>query len=700
MRVKWEIFLALAFVLLFSQLAQAAGGCEPLGSRNCGYHANNGQILVCCTYDDGAGGLIEPACDRGTCVLNRDACGLANEYCEINGVWNSCCVGYACNAQNSRCAVAPDLTVFILDINPELVSGEQATLQVLVDNQGNAGATGVVVGAQASDEAVGVSPARVEVGNIEARGQQEISFTFTCPDVGARTTYTLTITADPDNAVLEGDTAGAGNEGNNIETTTLTCTPNNMPNLALQNPAAIPPRSEGGQVSVNVRVSEIGGRSGSEATTIVATPVSAQAGAPAIAAQTQQLGALAAGGQADVSFEFACPNLAPGSGDVSYSVRMEANPAPHAVAETNYADNSASVEMKCLAPPPPPPPPQQGAMSWLMLSGVAILFALSLVILAYMATYIFNMPQIRGMLKDELLQVMVSGAMLLILAGVAIEVDNYMVSIMLASGATGVNGIAGAMGAANSVLSDNIGIASGIYDDAKNTAVNIGKEGSKSIYCTFLGVGFSLNNCGQLNAFRGSMTTAGFVASTALSDLYAEQALLSLAQAMAFTFFIPVGLFFRCFKFSRMAGGALIAIGFGFYTVFPVVTVATDKLLNGDTMRYAPALVHNPDYDEHWPKIMELRGIRRYIPNGAASAIPEVPDCDPRETDNNLARKTVVNFAEKLSSGIVAENVTYNLMVRVIFSSIFALMVTLVFIRSFAKMIGSDIDVSSLARIA
>ena len=301
----------------------------------------------------------------------------------------------------------------------------------------------------------------------------------------------------------------------------------------------------------------------------------------------------------------------------------------------------------------------------------AISAGIALIALGYMATYIFHMPQIRAMLQDELLQVGASGAMLLIIAGVALEVDGYVVSAMKAADPNGTyTDMTSALDSANAVVFANTQMASAVYDAAHSTSMAIGSEGSKNLFCTFLGVGYSLNNCSPINAFRGSLTTAGFVASAALSDLFAQQALISLARNLAFTFFIPLGLFLRCFKASRRAGGALIAIGFGFYTAYPVATVATEKMLQANVALPSP------------------------------NVFPDVPSCDPSETDNNIARAYIQNYATSLSNFGNTESIVYNLVVRVVFASAFNLLVTLAFIRAFAQMIGSDIDVSALARIS
>ncbi len=314
-----------------------------------------------------------------------------------------------------------------------------------------------------------------------------------------------------------------------------------------------------------------------------------------------------------------------------------------------------------------PPPSSLGGMNGTY-SVFAILSALLLIALGFMATYVFQVPQIRTMLQDELAQVIASGAILLLIAGIAAEVDGSLVPIISGAGNADYTGIGGAIGAASAAIGNMQSIASAAYDNAHQTSLDIGREGSKSMFCTFLGAGFSLNNCGQLNAFRGGVTTMAFVSSAALADAYAQQSLLSFMHQAAFNFFIPIGLFFRCFKASRSAGGALIAIGFGFYTVYPIMTVAMDNL--------------------HKSIVPSLR------------SLPHVSECDPEETDNDFARAYIQGYADRMSDFGMVENITYDLIVRIIFSSAFNLMVTLAFIRAFSKMIGSEIDVSSLARIS
>ena len=324
-------------------------------------------------------------------------------------------------------------------------------------------------------------------------------------------------------------------------------------------------------------------------------------------------------------------------------------------------------------------PPQAGTVN-LSYTAMALIIAIAVIALAYMASYVFSLPQIRAIVQDELLQVIATGVVALSLLGVQAAMDGYGVRMLAGSNAAvtcsdwnnpstcSTRLIPAAQNTLESLAANASSMMDGLAGpDGASRA--LGQEASKGVFCNFLGVGFTLVNCSQLNAFRGSLTIASFAAMSALADIYAQQFLLSLIYYSGFAFILPLGLFMRCFKVSRRAGGALIAIGFGFYTVFPAVIVATENLLHGS----------NPS-----------------TPQG----VPKVDKCDPKDTDAGATLSQFVNYGTELTSFDLAYNLTYFVLVRVIFMSILNLIITLGFIRAFAHIIGSDIDVSALARIS
>ena len=300
---------------------------------------------------------------------------------------------------------------------------------------------------------------------------------------------------------------------------------------------------------------------------------------------------------------------------------------------------------------------------------LALLIPTFIVAIAYMASYAFSAPSLRAILQDELLQILATGAVALTLVGTQAVVDEYVVATLQASGAAGTN-INGVMDAASAKINTLATSTGAVLQNMQDVSMALGKEASKGVFCNFMGVGFSLSNCSPLNAYRGSLTAAAFTTTVALSDTYAQSYLLSLARNYGFTVLIPLGLLLRCFRASRGAGGALIAIGFGFYTIYPAVILATDNLLHGAG---APP---------------------------AAPTLPTVGECDPMETSVATSLSEFTDYGDQLTDYTTTKALSYFVLVRVLFLSILNLIITLGFIRAFAHMIGSEIDVSALARIS
>ena len=324
------------------------------------------------------------------------------------------------------------------------------------------------------------------------------------------------------------------------------------------------------------------------------------------------------------------------------------------------------------------PPPMAGNfnLSYIL---YAFLLALAILILAYMASFAFQIAHIRPIIIDEVWQLIATVAVALLLVSIQLATDNYLTPILTASNVSGAitTGSQPMMATAQMELGASATSMTNLLNAFSDSSSKLGAEASRGIFCNFLGVGYTLVNCSPLNAFRGSLTLSATVISAALADVYAQQFLLSLASSYAFVFLIPLGLFLRCFKLSRGAGGALIAIGFGFYAVFPTMVVAEQKLLPTITI----------------PSLPTLTGATKCDSSGCWQ-------CDPSETDVNVVYTQFNTYAVSLTDFGLTQPLTYQVIVGTIFMSILNLIVTLGFIRMFAHLIGSEIDVSGLARIS
>ena len=339
-----------------------------------------------------------------------------------------------------------------------------------------------------------------------------------------------------------------------------------------------------------------------------------------------------------------------------------------------------------------------------------LMAAFFLLALAFMLSKLFNMPHWVPIIGDELLQAIATGAVAILLVGVQCGVDGCLADAYLATGeALPPSCAASKIGCANDIAYAKLSSLKleEIFLGLRGSAQAIGQEASKGIYCSMLNVGFTLSNCGQLNAYRGSLTLASFTVMAGIWDVYAQQFLLSLAKSYSFSLIIPLGLFFRCFKASRPAGGALVAIGFGFYTAYPLVIIAMGSLLTG----FAPgtAIMDEPAQ----AAVPVLSGNTMGCDGGgdcgnqddeascrATAGCTWTGLCDAYEMSAQVSKAQFSDFGARLTDQSVTQGLAYAVLVKGIFMSILNLVVTLGFIRIFAHFLGSEIDVSSLARIS
>jgi len=304
---------------------------------------------------------------------------------------------------------------------------------------------------------------------------------------------------------------------------------------------------------------------------------------------------------------------------------------------------------------------------------LAIAIPLAVVAIIYMGTYLLSMPHLRPILNDELFQILATAVVLLSIVALNVTIDEYVVSAVGSAGGlpSAPSNITGAMDLAMQNLRGLEQNATQLLSGLGKTNSLLGAEASRSIFCNMKGVGFTLTNCSPLNAFRGSLVPPSIATAAALADIYAQMALLSLARQASFSMIIPLGLLLRCFKLSRNAGNTLIAIGFGFYTAYPIAIVATNSMFHGNP---PPAV----------PVINMMDG----------------KECDPQETSIPKAQRFITDRAWDFTDFAMVWQTAYFILVRVLLCSILSLIITLGFIRVFAKLIGSELDVSSLARIS
>ncbi len=308
--------------------------------------------------------------------------------------------------------------------------------------------------------------------------------------------------------------------------------------------------------------------------------------------------------------------------------------------------------------------------SWQTYSILAFLISVSILALIYMISYLLNSNEIRMMAHEEMYQAIATAVMIGLFVSVMTWV-NVSLSPALAVADSKSGTVLEAAIEYNTYI---INLTQSNYFDPLETYVKkVGKEASRSAYCSFLGSGMNLVICSSMNSIRGPLSMAYNAVAFALADLFAQKLILQIANTTLISVLLPLGIFFRSFKFSRAAGGALIAITIGFYLIFPASVLFGDVLVR--------TVSSNPSY--------------KYL--AAAPPAIIIPNCDPFNPDEDQMK---VFFYAVIKNGPFYEPLVFHVIIRCVMMTIMSLIITLTAIRSMAQYFGSEIEVSGLVRLA
>ncbi|MEM2962978.1 MAG: hypothetical protein QXN01_00575 [Candidatus Anstonellales archaeon] len=325
---------------------------------------------------------------------------------------------------------------------------------------------------------------------------------------------------------------------------------------------------------------------------------------------------------------------------------------------------------------------------WLPLVLIAFLISASLISLLYMGSSVFNITELKTYTKDELTQLIFTALILASLTSMAYYLDASLLPAFksLAGGAE-VEGTFYdyAFATLEDVKSNYEDLLSNYLEISKKS----GQEGSKSGYCSILGVGYSIITCSAINAMRPSITHATTSLSLAVTDFQAIFLIMSFAKNYAFSILLPIGIFLRTFNFTRKVGGTLIAFAAGLYLVLPLTFLFSEKILFGEIL----------DSNEY------LQAYRSNQNSNLANTI-RTQTCDPFDFSYASTRE---KFIEPLigqteigdnKSIYNFEPLIFQVYLRSIFATALNLTITLLFIQWLAAMFGSQIDISTLVRLS
>jgi hypothetical protein len=172
--------------------------------------------------------------------------------------------------------------------------------------------------------------------------------------------------------------------------------------------------------------------------------------------------------------------------------------------------------------------------------------------------------------------------------------------------------------------------------------------------------------------------------------IIAQAALLKFIALTAVQAILPLGLILRTFYFTRRLGGALIAIAIGFFAVFPLTYVFDAQLLDtyangsiGQAFSYAGSAVSS--------SISSIQSISSsaYGIAQSTSAVNSIRYYNPFSAVASLISGVSGSFISLIN--YISDVVTF-LVIQVFILPIFSLILTIIFVRELARVLGSEIS--------
>ena len=352
---------------------------------------------------------------------------------------------------------------------------------------------------------------------------------------------------------------------------------------------------------------------------------------------------------------------------------------PAAPASSRGADFNAYVEQ------------QEGYFNnringWWQLATLAILICISFNTLVYMLGYALESQEVKNYAKAEFLQVIASSLMIFFAVDLIFLVSSGSQTVagfdfmgdLLGTGASSISCTAtsggsfvlwrgdpqfgtGPIGAFKCKLQEKINAVDNAYDSVKNS--NYWPEEQESICYYILGVPVW---CGSWDLGLHKQVEEAHLLASKMTDvsvsLHAQYVLAEYMQKNMLTVFLPFGLVLRIFPFTRGLGGLFIALGVGFFFVWPTFFLLTDPTF---------IKVNNP------PDSVQQQGVCFSGFRGSAVVMAGVvtPGASSQQSELAIAQ---------------GKDLVYQLTVGSVFYPFVALALTLIFVRAMTPLLGGD----------
>lgn len=291
------------------------------------------------------------------------------------------------------------------------------------------------------------------------------------------------------------------------------------------------------------------------------------------------------------------------------------------------------------------------AATWQDLSMLAILISIFALGIIFAVGYALDSHELKFLAREELVQVLVTGVMVGLFASLVAMMGDIHTD-------------------AHSAVSETFNHISTINGELGSAAGAVGKEGSKSVYCSFSAVSFGVSACGGFRMLGAPLSQGLQLTSIALTELQALDFFMSFVENWLFALFFPLGLFLRTFKYTRGAGSLLISLGVAGYIILPLTFAAIHDV----TTTFASAQGYS------------IRSI-------------EVESCEEYELRNggSANEQNAIRTFGSMKTALPA--LLFYTLIEATLATIISLAVMIISIRFIGMIAGAEVDVQALGRL-
>jgi len=303
--------------------------------------------------------------------------------------------------------------------------------------------------------------------------------------------------------------------------------------------------------------------------------------------------------------------------------------------------------------------------AWQSVAAMAFMIAAILLAAVYGIAIGIQSEELKALGREEFFQLLA----LLIMMAVLVGTDGLLSEISKNSALT--NGQPTIQDAAIVSLNDTQETLGGYLKSISDSDKSVSKEASKAKSCNLAGGGYSVSACGGFTMFNAPFSLSGSIVGYAIAEVASAKKLIELSKDFVMSLLLPIGIILRTFKFSRGAGGFLIAFSISAYILLPAGIIFVDML--NEQFSTSPAA---EDY------------------NGSPEAISA--DCEPGRTYTGSNEDNAIGVYTSLK-----ENIRKYLRVVLLKATLGPVVALFLFIgglRALSALFGTEVDVSIIAR--